>query len=226
MSFGTLYIIATPIGNLSDITFRAIDTLKKVDYIISEDARNTAKLLNHYKIDKKQVIYRDENKKKAIPKIVSLLELGCDMALVTDSGTPLISDPGFKLVSELVKKGIKVEPVPGANAAIAALTVSALPTDKFLFLGFLPRKESQAKNTLKQYKNLDATIILYESPQRVLKTLNKIDEVLGNRQVCVAKELTKLHEKVFYGTVKELFVKIPKKNLKGEFVILIAKEGF
>lgn len=226
MSSGILYIVSTPIGNLADITYRAVDTLKNVDYIISEDARNTAKLLNHYNISKKQVIYRDENKKKAIPKIIELLESGCNMALVTDSGTPLISDPGFKLVSHVVKKYIRVEPIPGASAVLAALTISALPTDTFMFLGFLPRREAQSKNVLGLYKDLDATIILYESPHRVLKTLKKIEKILGNRQACVVKEITKLHENAFYGTVRELLIKIPKKNLKGEFVILVAKKGF
>ncbi len=221
-----LYIVATPIGNLKDITIRAIDVLKNADYVISESPRESKKLLDHLQISKQPFTYRDENRNKMIPRIIEFLSLGNSVALTSDSGTPLISDPGFKLVQEVKKSGFKVIPIPGPSAVVSALSVSGLPTDKFTFVGFLPRKESQAKEVIKQYGELDATLVIYESPHRILKTLTKINEVLGNRIVCVIKEMTKIYEKDYYGNVNDLVVKLTDEKFRGEFVILVAKEDF
>ncbi|OGC38982.1 16S rRNA (cytidine(1402)-2'-O)-methyltransferase, partial [candidate division WWE3 bacterium RBG_13_37_7] len=199
MNFGQLYIVATPIGNLNDTTFRAIEVLKNVDLILSEDTRETLKVLRHFNMEKPQLSYRDQNHNKILPEIISLLENGKNLALVSDSGTPLISDPGFKLVRELLSKGFKVESIPGPSALISALVVSGLPTDKFAFLGFLPKGLSQQKTILETYGKLDATLIVYESPYRIKKLLETLHAVLGNRQVCIANELTKLHEKLIHG---------------------------
>lgn len=226
MSSVKLYIVATPIGNLSDMTFRGVEVLKDVNYIISEDARVTSKLLRHFEIEKKQISYRDENKHKAIPKILELMQLGNSLALVSDSGTPLISDPGFKLVRAVLDEGYSVISVPGPSAAVAALSISGLPTDRFAFLGFLPKKKSARKQALEMYGNLDCTVIMYESPFRVSKLLDEIDEVLGDRYVCVAKEITKVYESLFFGPVEELKSEFEGKKLKGEHVVLVAKKGF
>ncbi len=221
-----LYVVATPIGNMSDISARALETLKKVDYVVSEDARITGRLLKHYNIEKQQILYRDENRHKALPKILELLTSGKALALTSDSGTPLISDPGFKLVRAVLDAGFKVLAVPGPSAVIAALSISGLPTDKFIFLGFLPRKASARAEILEKYGVLDATLVLYESPYRVLKLLTEIQTVLRQRYVCVAKELTKVYETVFFGSVQEVIAKLEKSSKKGEFVVMVAKEGF
>lgn len=221
-----LHIVATPIGNMQDITLRAIEVLKSVAIVLSESPQNTQKILNKYEIKAKQVPYRDENKTKIIPEVLAYLEQDLNIALTTDSGTPLISDPGFKLVREVLNSGHEVVSVPGPSAIIAALSISGLPTDKFSFVGFLPKKGGQRNEILQTYGSLDATLVLYESPYRIVKTLEDIKNILGNRYVCVAKEITKLHETLFYAKVEELLSTIPSKNLKGEFVIMIAKEGF
>lgn len=208
------------------MTLRGIDVLKSVDYVISEDARVTSKLLRHFNIEKPQISYRDENKHKATPKIIDLLGQGSSLALVSDSGTPLISDPGFKLVRAALDAGFPVTSVPGPSALIAALSISGLPTDKFAFLGFLPRKKSARLQSLKKYGNLDCTVIIYESPFRVMKLLDEIENALGDRYVCVAKEITKIYETLFYGQVADVKRNFEGKKLKGEYVVLIAKEGF
>jgi len=211
---------------MEDITIRAIDILNAVDLIVSEDTRQTQKLLNHYGIDKPQISYRDQNHHKAYPKILDALIKGSAVALVSDSGMPTISDPGFKLVSSLIEENIKIEALPGASAVTTAIAASGLPTDKFSFIGFLPRKETAAKKMLKTYGELDCTLIVFESPYRVLKTLTLIDEALQDRKICVAKELSKIHEAYFRGTVKDVLPQLTTSNLKGEFVILISKKGF
>jgi len=218
----TLYIVATPIGNMQDITIRALDILKSVDYIISEDTRETLKLLNFFQISKPQISYRDENHYKVFEKILNLLESGCSLALVSDRGTPLISDPGFKLVREVIKKGFKVESLPGSSSILTALTLSGLPTDKFIFLGFLPKTSQLRQKTLLRYGNLDATLILFEAPSRILPVLKDIKDSLGNRNVCVAKELTKLNEEIYRFNLNDL--ENQKIDLRGEFVVLISKE--
>jgi len=226
MNSGRLFIVATPIGNLSDITLRSLEVLKKVSYILSEDTRETDKLLKKYDIACSQLSYRDQNHKRIFPKITQILDTGTDVALVSDSGTPLISDPGFKLVSELIKKGYEVESIPGPSALISALVSSGLPTDKFSFVGFLPKSSGQIKKILQSYGNLDSTLIIYESPFRVAKLLNYIKEILGERQIVLANEITKMHEKFYRGLVSEVLSQIEGKKTKGEFVVLVAKEGF
>jgi len=226
MAIGTLYIIATPIGNLADITLRALEVLKNVSVILSEDTRETDKMLKRYEMNKKQISYRDQNHESIFPYILNELEKGNDIAIVTDSGTPLISDPGFKLVRELIGKNMNVVSIPGPSAVTASLVVSGLPTDKFSFLGFLPKSEGQIARILNDYGKLDSTLIIYESPFRVKKLLNIIKNTLGNRKICVVNEITKVHEKIFRGYLDEVAVNIKDIKLKGEFVILIAKEGY
>ncbi len=226
MAKGTLYIISTPIGNMSDITLRAIETLKQVSLILSEDTRETSKVLQKYNISKPQISYRDQNHAKVIDRILDALESGENVALVSDSGTPLISDPGFKLVEEVSKKEINVVCIPGPSAAISALVVSGLPTDKFAFVGFLPKSGGQREKILKMYGSLDATLIIYESPNRLLALLTKIQEVLGDRKICIASELTKIYEKIVRGRVSDLIKTFEKTSPRGEYVVLIAKEEF
>lgn len=226
MEKGKLYIIATPIGNLSDISLRALDVLKDVDMILSEDTRETDKVLKKYEINKPQLSYRDQNHNYVFPRILETLENGLSLALVSDSGTPLISDPGYKLVRDLIKKDIEVVSIPGPCAAISALTVSGFPTDKFVFLGFLPKSHGDRVKILLSYSSLDATLIIYESPFRVGKLLDEIKENIGERHLCIVNEITKVHEKIFRGSISLLIEAIRGKKLKGEYVVLIGKEGF
>jgi len=219
---GKLFIVASPIGNMEDITLRAIKVLKDVSVILSEDTRETQKILNHFEISKPQISYRDQNHLQVLNKIVDLIESGNDLAILSDRGTPLISDPGFKLVRDLISKGYEVVSIPGPSSVIASLVVSGLPTDKFTFLGFLPKTESQRVKIIKNYGELDTTLIFFESPYRILKLLEEVKKTLGNRDVCVVKELTKLHEEVYRFNLNDLdTVKI---DLRGEFVVLVSKE--
>lgn len=219
---GKLYIVASPIGNMDDITLRALKVLKDVSYILSEDTRETQKLLNHFEIQKPQISYRDQNHSSVLLKIIDLMENENDLAILSDRGTPLISDPGFKLAREVINKGFEVVSVPGPSSVISALVVSGLPTDKFSFLGFLPRTESQRVKIIQKYGELDSTLIFFESPYRIQKLLQEVKETLGDRDVCVAKELTKLHEEVYRFNLKDLSsIKI---DLRGEFVVLVSKE--
>lgn len=220
---GNLYVVAGPIGNLEDITIRALDILKKADLVVSEDTRETSKLLSHFDITAKQISYRDQNHDKVYSFILESLNVGQSVALVSDCGTPLISDPGYKLVRDLISAGIKVQTVPGPSAVIAALSVSGLPTDKFAFLGFLPKGSGQRAKLLTEYGELDSTLIIYESPYRIAKLLEEISVTLGNRTVCLARELTKVHEETVTGKVRDLLVKYADKTFKGEFVVLISK---
>lgn len=219
--YGTLFIVSTPIGNIKDITLRAIETLKDVDYILCEDTRKTGHLLNEYQISKKMVIFNDFNEERMINTVVGELEKGLRIALVSDAGTPLVSDPGYKLVREAISKNIKIEVIPGASGVIAALAISGLPTDKFLFLGFLPKKDGKREKLLTDTKEavskVKSTVIIYESPFRVLKTLAQIKNVFGDVDVVVARELTKMHEETIRGKISEISAKIKP---KGEFVIL------
>jgi 16S rRNA (cytidine1402-2'-O)-methyltransferase len=219
---GKLFIVASPIGNMEDITLRAIKVLKEVSVILSEDTRETQKILNHFEISKPQISYRDQNHLQVLNKIVDLIESGNDLAILSDRGTPLISDPGFKLVRDLISKGYEVVSIPGPSSVIASLVVSGLPTDKFTFLGFLPKTESQRVKIIKNYGELDTTLIFFESPYRILKLLEEVKKTLGNRDVCVVKELTKLHEELYRFNLNDLdTVKI---DLRGEFVVLVSKE--
>lgn len=222
MEEGKLYIVATPIGNLGDITLRALKVLREVDIILAEDTRKTRNLLTHHGIPRKELIsYFEGNEKKRIPEVLKYLKEGRNVALVSESGTPLISDPGFKLVRELISQNIPVEVVPGPTAFIAALTLSGLPPDKFVFLGFLPKKLGKAKRLLEGAKQLGYTTILYESPHRLLKTLHLLEEVFGEVELVVARELTKLHEEVRREKVSKSILHFNKVRPKGEFALLL-----
>ena len=226
MEKGNLFIIATPIGNLSDISLRALDILKEVDLILSEDTRETDKILKKYEIEKTQLSYRDQNHEMMLPKVEEFLDNNLNVALISDSGTPLISDPGYKLVRELIRKGFNIVSIPGPSAVISSLVISGFPTDKFSFLGFLPRSSGDRLKILKIYGSLDSTLVIYESPFRIEKLLKEINENLGDRFVCLANEITKIHEKVIRGRVSTVLETVGGKRLKGEFVVLIGKEGF
>lgn len=226
MEKGALYVVSTPIGNLSDMTYRAIETLQRVDYIVVEDTRIASRLLNHYKIKKPLITYRDSNKINATNKILDLLSLGNEIALTSDAGTPTISDPGFNLVKQVISERYKVYTIPGPSAVTSALSVSGLPTDKFTFVGFLARKGGDRTETIRKFGELDATLIIYESPFRVVRTLKDILEILGDRHACVSKELTKVYESHIYGTISSILLELEGKTLKGEHVILIAKENY
>lgn len=221
---GILYIVATPIGNLGDITLRALDVLKTVDLIVCEDSRVTGKLLAHLGIVKPMFALNDFNEAAKAPVIVEKLKDGQNIALVSDAGTPLVSDPGFKLVRLAIENGVKVESVPGPSAAIAALTVGGLPTDKFLFIGYLSKKDGKRKEALEQIKKskeaIKSTVILYESPYRVAKTLESIVDVFGDVDVCICREMTKVHEEVRREKASESLAHFSEVEPKGEFVIL------
>jgi len=222
---GILYIVSTPIGNLGDFSFRAVEILNSVDLIATEDTRQTKKLLNHYSIDAKMVSYHEWNEIERGIELCGFINDGKNVALVTDAGTPCISDPGFRIVREAQRQQIKVNSIPGANAAISALSVSGLPSDHFYYEGFLPKKKGR-KTRFELLKQLDVSIIIYESPHRILKTLIDIQMYLGNRYVSVSRELTKKFEEIETKLVDELIQKYEEKKAKGEFVIIIAKEGF
>lgn len=225
-----LYIVSTPIGNLQDITLRAIETLKCADLIICEDTRVTGNLLHKLGIKKEMTVLNDQNEENKIYELIELLTHDKNIALVSDAGTPLISDPGFKLVRTAIQKGIQVMPIPGANAITTALSVSGLPTDKFLFLGFPPdsyaHKIKLFSNVLNLYRinsnsKLNPTIILYESPHKLLKCLEAIQEVFGDIDIVIAREMTKMYEEFLRDKISSLIVHFTKNNPKGEFVILL-----
>lgn len=221
---GKLFIISTPIGNLNDITLRAIETLKNVDYIACEDTRVTYKLLNKYKIKKKLLSYHSGNEEKRRNKILELLKRGENIGLVSDAGTPCISDPGELIVKEALENGIDIEVIPGPSSIITSLVISGLKTTPFIFLGFFPRKKKEREDIINKYFFIKGTIIFYESPHRILETLNLLKEKFPERKGAIVKELTKLYEKVYRGTLKELFNKIEKSEIKGEYTILIENE--
>ena len=222
---GTLYIVATPIGNLSDITAHAIDCLKSVAIIACEDTRTSGKLLNHFNIPTKTWAYHDHNAEVQTPKLIEILQSGQSIALISDAGTPLISDPGFRLVRACHQAGIKVSPVVGASAAIAALSVAGLPSDKFYFYGFLPAKTTGRQSELAKIKDLSATLIFYEAPHRIVECIDDMITVLGdNRQVTFCREITKTFETIYPSTLGELkqFVASDANQQKGEMVLVVA----
>jgi 16S rRNA (cytidine1402-2'-O)-methyltransferase len=218
---GKLYIVATPIGNLEDLTLRAIGTLGSVGLIACEDTRHSGRLLKRHGISAKLVSYHDHNKEQAAGRIVAKLLDGEDAALVTDSGTPGVSDPAYLLVNLARAQGVEVIPIPGPCAAIAALSVSGLPSDRFSFEGFLPVKTGKRKARLEGLSDDPRTLIFYESPHRLLKTLTIIREVLGNRNCVIARELTKLHEEIIRGKLNESLEHFGDTKPRGEFVILV-----
>lgn len=221
MSIGKLYIIPTPVGNLEDMTLRAIRLLKEVDLILAEDTRTTSFLLKHFEIVNKMQSYHKFNEHKAIAYIVDRLKAGENIALVSDAGTPGISDPGFLVGRECIKAGVDVECLPGATAFVPALVTSGIPCDKFYFEGFLPQKKGRMTR-LKALAEMSMTIVLYESPHRVLKTLTQLAEYLGEETNAVAcREISKLHEETIRGTLSELIKHFTEKNPRGEFVLVI-----
>lgn len=220
---GKLYLVATPIGNLEDITLRAIRILKEVDIILAEDTRQTLKLLNHLKISKTLISYHRHNEEIKVDNIIQKLKEGINIALVSDAGTPVISDPGEVVVKEALKNNFEVIPIPGACALINGLIASGLDAKEFSFYGFLSLNKKLRKEKLEEIRNENKTIILYEAPHKILNTLNDLNEILGNRKVVIARELTKIHEEYIRGTAKEILEKY--KEPKGEHIIIIEKNN-
>lgn len=218
---GKLYLCATPIGNLGDITVRALEALRSCDLIAAEDTRRTRRLLSHYDIHTPMMSYREENRAAAGSKIIGRLEGGSDVVLVSDAGTPGISDPGHDLVVRCLEREIAVEALPGANAALTALVLSGLPTARFSFEGFLPRKKGARRRALEALASDERTLIFYESPQRVAETLKDIAECLGERQVALARELTKRYEEVLRGTVSAVAELVAERPVRGEVVLVV-----
>lgn len=218
-----LFIVATPIGNLSDMTFRAVETLKSVDLIACEDTRHSRKLLDHYGIDKPLVSLHEHNEAARSAELAGRMAEGLSIALITDAGTPIVSDPGFRLVREAVSRGIRVTPIPGPSASVAALSASGLPSNEFFFAGFLPRKEGERRRRLEQLLRMGSTIILYEAPHRILATLGEVAAVMGDPEICIARELTKLHEEFLRGKAGEVAAHLRSRGeIRGEFTLLIA----
>ena len=216
----SLYLVATPIGNLEEITFRAINILNEVDYIGAEDTRNTIKLLNHYDIKTKLISHHEHNLSQSIPKLINLLLEGNDIALVSDAGYPAISDPGYELVKAAIENEINVIPVSGANACLDALVVSDIAPQPFLFYGFLDHQDKKKRKELEKLKNYRETIVFYESPHRISKTLKLMQDILGDRHIALCREITKKHEEIIRGKISEI-ISITA-ELKGEMVIVVS----
>lgn len=215
-----LYLVATPIGNLEEITYRAIKILQEVDFIGAEDTRNTIKLLNHFNIQTKLISHHEHNLGQSIPKLINLLLEGNNIALVSDAGYPAISDPGYELVKEAIKNEINVIPISGANACLDALIVSGIAPQPFLFYGFLDHQDKKKKKELQDLKNYRETIVFYESPHRILKTLKLMLEIMGNREIALCREITKKHEEILRGNIEEIMEVAAE--LKGEMVIVVS----
>ncbi len=219
---GTLYIVATPIGNLEDITQRALRVLREVDLIACEDTRHTRKLLNHFGIDTKTISYHEHNERERAEELCGLLDSGKNVAVVSDAGTPLISDPGFRVVKLAIEKGIPVVPIPGASALVTALSASGLPSDQFFFAGFLPARANQRLAELEKLQSIEATLIFYEAPHRIAATLRDALEVLGDREAVIGREITKLHEEFARGRLSQLLANFsPARTARGEIVLMI-----
>lgn len=224
---GTLYVVGTPIGNLNDITFRALEVLKSVDYIACEDTRQSLKLLNHYEIKKKLVAYHKFNENTKSDPIIDDLKNNMDIAIITDAGTPCISDPGYILIRKAHENNINVIAVPGASAVVSSLSVSGLDTRQFVFIGFLPKENSKIKEELDKIKNSQInTFVLYESPKRLVKLVGKLVEYFPDSKIYIASDLTKLHERGFYGNILEVYNQIQNdENIeKGEYAIVLEKK--
>jgi 16S rRNA (cytidine1402-2'-O)-methyltransferase len=221
MSIGTLYIVATPIGNLEDITLRALRVLKEADLVAAEDTRHTRHLLDRYQIDTQLTSYHDHNKEEKAPVLVARMLEGKTVALVSDAGTPGISDPGYFLINLAIDRKVPVVPIPGPTAAIAALSVSGLPTDSFVFEGFLPAKHMARLKRLQDLAREKRTLIFYEAPHKILKTAGELLEVLGDRRAVVTRELTKIHEETIRGTLSEILKRLREGTIKGEFTVIV-----
>ncbi len=220
---GTLYLVATPIGNLQDISLRALEILKTVDLIACEDTRHTRKLLTHFGISARLLSYHEHNEAERAEELAQFLADGKSIAIVTDAGTPGISDPSFRIVQKTSEIGAKIVPIPGAVAFVNALIVSGLPTDSVFFGGFLPSKRGERRSRLEEVKSIPATLCFYETPHRLTKSLADCAEILGNRKAAIARELTKLHEEIVRGNLKELAEKFSEKQTKGEIVLVIER---
>jgi 16S rRNA (cytidine1402-2'-O)-methyltransferase len=221
---GTLYVVATPIGNLEDITYRAVRVLKEADLIACEDTRHTAKLLHHYGIDKPTVSYHEHNEAARAEELVAKLEQGLNVAQVSDAGMPGISDPGYRVIKLAIEHGVPVVPIPGASAVVAALAASGLPTDSFQFLGFLPARSGERRTLLESVRDAQQTTVVYEAPHRIAETMKDIVELLGaERPVVLARELTKVHEEFIRGAAGDVLRRVQEHELKGEMTLLIGK---
>lgn len=221
MAAGKLYIIATPIGNLEDITLRALRVLGEVDLVAAEDTRTTGRLLSHFSIKKPQASYFEHNEQYKTPQLLDRLEQGLTLALVTDAGTPCISDPGYRLVAGAIERGIPVEALPGACAAVTALSISGLPVHRFTFEGFLPPKTGRRKKTLESLVSDERTLIFYESPHRITRALADMLEVLGDRRAVLVREQTKMHEEVIRMRLADMLSAVEGRTLKGEITLVV-----
>ena len=218
---GTLYLVATPIGNLQDITLRAIETLRTVDVIACEDTRHTRKLLNHFRISNKTISYHEHNEQERAEELVDCMMRGESVAIVSDAGTPGIADPGFRIVQRAIESGLNVVPIPGPAAFVTAAVASGLATDSIFFGGFLPSKKGERRKRLEEIRDIPATLIFYEAPHRLAKSLADCADVLGDRQAAAARELTKIHEEFARGTLSDLAARFAGQTVKGEVVIVI-----
>lgn len=221
---GKLYVVGTPIGNLEDMTLRAIRTLKEVDLIACEDTRRTQKLLNAYKIQTPTISYHEHNEMTRAPELIIQMEEGSSIALVSDAGMPVVSDPGFRLVHLAVRHSIPVIPIPGASAFVAALAASGLPVDKFRFLGFMPSKKGERRKALQEFKEASKTLVFYEAPHRLAEMLKDTREILGEREVVIAREVTKVHEEFLRGTLSSALAHLKKSPAKGEITVLVSPQ--
>jgi 16S rRNA (cytidine1402-2'-O)-methyltransferase len=219
---GTLYLVATPIGNLEDITLRALRILGEVDLIACEDTRHSLKLLSHYKISKPLVSYHEHNERERAVELIEKLLGGLNVALVSDAGMPLISDPGYSIVSEAARAEVPVVPIPGASAGITALAASGLSTSEFVFAGFMPPRSARRKQRLKDFASTAGTLVLYEAPHRIKECIEDAREILGDRRAALARELTKIHEEIVRGRLSEIGARIEEREPRGEYVLLIA----
>jgi 16S rRNA (cytidine1402-2'-O)-methyltransferase len=221
MPTGSLHIVATPIGNLEDITLRAIRILKEADIIAAEDTRHTRHLLERYQIDTQLTSYHDHNKEEKAPILVARMLEGKNVALVSDAGTPGISDPGYFLINLAIDQHIPIIPIPGATAAIAALSVSGMPTDRFIFEGFLPSKHLARRKRLQELSKEERTLIFYEAPHKIIRAVSDMVEALGNRRAVITRELTKIHEETIRGTLSECLKRLQEGSIKGEFTVIV-----
>ena len=220
---GTLYVVATPIGNRDDITLRALSVLKDVDLIAAEDTRHTGKFLSLHNIKGRLISYHEYNEKERTPGLIDRLKNGSSVALVSNAGTPAVSDPGYRLIKEAIAAGIKIVPVPGVSAAVAALSVSGLATDSFIFIGFCPKKKEKRLDLLKDLNKEKRTIIFYESPRRILRLVEEIKSVMGERHSVLSREITKIHEEFIRGTLSEILTVLKQRSeIKGECTLLVS----